>query len=103
MKVRSIKAYKDLEALSKLQSHLQVKNWKKLKRTKDKTDLLLEVVQSMNEFRSKARKQSLPDEDDLFGQNVGKELKNLFPFKKSLAKMKMQQMLHEIRWATVEK
>ena len=71
---------------------------KKLKRTQDNTELLMEVVQNTNEFLSTAGKRSLPDEDDLFGKSVGKELKKLSPFKKSLAKMKIQQMLHEIRW-----
>ena len=76
---------------------------KKLKRTQDNTELLMEVVQNTNKFLSTAGKRSQPDEDDLFGQSVGKELKNLSPFKKSLAKMKIQQMLHEIRWGTIEK
>ena len=56
----------------------------------------------MNEVLSSAGKRSQPDEDDLFGQSVGKDLKTLSPYKKSLAKMKIQQILHEIRWAAEE-
>ena len=75
---------------------------KKAKRTQDHTELLLEVVQNTNEFISTAGMRSQPDEDDSFGQSVGKELKTLSPYKKSLAKMKIQQILHEIRWSVVE-
>jgi len=39
-----------------------------------------------------------PDADELFGQSVGKELKELTDYQKSLAKLRIQQVLHEIRW-----
>ena len=76
---------------------------KKMKRSQDNSQLLLEVVQNTNEFLSNVGKRSQADEDDLFGQSVGKELKTLSPYKKSLAKMKIQQILHEIRWAAEDK
>ena len=60
------------------------------------------MVQNTNQFISKAGLSSQLDEDDLFGQSVGKELKTLSPYQKSLAKMKIQQILHEIRWSVVE-
>ena len=76
---------------------------KKMKRSQDNSQLLLEVVQNTNEILSNVGKRSQADEDDLFGQSVGKELKTLSPYKKSLAKMKIQQILHEIRWAAEDK
>ena len=76
---------------------------KKAKRNKDQSELLLEVVQNTNQCISKAGLSSQLDEDDLFGQSVGKDLKTLSPYQKSLAKMKIQQILHEIRWSVVEK
>ena len=52
---------------------------KQLKRSQDNSQLLIEVVQNTNKFLSNAGKRSQADEDDLFGQSVGKELKTLSP------------------------
>ena len=60
----------------------------------------MEVVQNTNEFLSIAGKFSQPIENDLFGESVEKDIKTLSSYKKILAKMKIQQILHEIRWAT---
>ena len=76
---------------------------KKTKRSQDNSQLLIEVVKNTNEFLSNVGKRPQADEDDLFGQGVGKELKTLSPYRKSLAKMKIQQILHEIRWAAEDK
>ena len=73
------------------------------KRNKDQSELLLEMVQNTHHFISKAGLSSQLDEDDLFGQSVGTELKTLSPYQKSLAKMKIQQILHEVRWSVVDK
>lgn len=40
------------------------------------------------------------DEDELFGQSVGESLKKMSEQEKSLAKMRIQQTLYEVRYCT---
>ncbi len=61
-------------------------------------DILLKVIQVTNEFTEATSNRQEPDEDDLFGQCIGKQLKKLNEFQKSLAKIKIQQVIHEIQW-----
>ena len=75
---------------------------KKPKHSHNNSELLIDVVHTSNEFLSLAVKCSQPDEDYLFGQSVGKDLKTLSPNKKHLATMKIQLLLHKIRWAAEE-
>ena len=74
---------------------------KKAKRPKndsDSSEFLMRVLKNTNEFISSASQKEELDEDDLFGQSVGKQLKNLNPYQKSLAKLKIQQVMHEVAW-----
>ncbi len=64
----------------------------------DDNQYLMKVLQGTNEFISSVSKKGELDEDDLFGQSIGKELKHLSDYQKSLAKVKIQQVLHEVRW-----
>ena len=74
---------------------------KKAKRVNEKGNnmkAILNALESSNEFIKSASKKQEPDADDLFGQSIGKELKELTDYQKSLAKLRIQQILHEIRW-----
>ena len=78
---------------------------KKAKRSKTEKDsgetqYLMEVLQGTNEFMSSIAKKGDLDEDDLFGQSIGMELKKLSEYKKSLAKMKIQQAMHEVQFSS---
>ena len=77
---------------------------KKAKRSqKDKdsgeTQYLMEMLQGTNEFISSVAKKGELDEDDLFGQSIAMELKTLSEYKKSLAKIKIQQAMHKMRFS----
>lgn len=61
-------------------------------------DPLLKALQESNDFISMARQKAEPDEDDLFGQSIGKQLKNFNEYQRSLAKLKIQQVMYEVRW-----
>ena len=56
---------------------------------------LMKVVEDTNEFISSMSKREEPNGDDLSGQSVGKEVKKLSPYQKSLAKLKIQQILRK--------
>ena len=56
----------------------------------------MSVLENTNEFISSVSQGEQPDEDDLFGQRVGKQLKKLNAYQKSLAKLKIQLVLHEV-------
>ena len=74
---------------------------KKAKRVKEKEDnmkAILNALENSNEFIMSASKKQEPDADDLFGQSIGKELKELTDYQKSLAKLRIQHVLHESRW-----
>jgi len=74
---------------------------KRAKRVQEKRDnmkAILTALESSNEFIMSAGNKQEPDADELFGQSVGKELKELTDYQKSLAKLRIQQVLHEIRW-----
>ena len=62
------------------------------------SEVLMSVLCSTSDFINTASKKGEADEDDLFGQSIGKELKKLTEYQKSLAKIKIQQVLHEVRW-----
>ena len=59
---------------------------------------ILTALESSNEFIMSAGNKQEPDADELFCQSVGKELKELTDYHKSLAKLRIQQVLQEIRW-----
>ena len=74
---------------------------KKAKRPKndsDSSEYLMWVLKNTNEFISSASQKEELDEGDLFGQSVGKQLKNLNPYHKSLAKLKIRQVMNEVAW-----
>ena len=74
---------------------------KKSKRPKtdsDGTGYLMSVLENTNEFISSVSRREQPDEDDLFGHSVGKQLKKLNAYQRSLAKLKIQLVLHEVAW-----
>ena len=74
---------------------------KKSKRPKtdsDGTGYLMSVLENTNEFISFVSQREQPDEDDLFGLSVGKQLKKLNAYQRSLAKLKIQLVLHEVAW-----
>ncbi|XP_065054394.1 transcription factor Adf-1-like [Rhopilema esculentum] len=71
-------------------------------KTPDNSQFLMKVIENTNQFISSASKREEPDEDDLYGQSIGKELKKLSAYQKSLAKLRIQQVLHEVRWSTQE-
>ena len=54
-------------------------------------ELLLQALKESNDFEE-------PDQDDLFWQSVGKQLKKLNEYQKSLAKINIQQVIHEVKW-----
>ena len=57
----------------------------------------MEVLQGTNEFISSVTKKGKLGEDDLFGSSIAMELEKLSECKKSFAKMKIQQAMHEVR------
>eukprot|EP00795_Rhopilema_esculentum_P005645 gene5645-10873_t len=71
-------------------------------KTPDNSQFLMKVIENTNQFISSASKREEPEEDDLYGQSIGKELKRLATYQKSLAKLKIQQVLHEVQWSTQE-
>ena len=58
----------------------------------------MSVLRSTSDFINTASRKGETDEDHLFGQSIGKQLKKLTEYQKSLAKIKIQQVLHEVRW-----
>ena len=76
------------------------KKAKRSKKDSGETQYLMEVLQGTNEFISSVAKKGELDEDDLFGQSIDMELKKLSEYKKSLAKMKIQQAMHEVRFSS---
>ena len=74
------------------------KSIKRPKKDTDSSEFLMKVLQNTDEFLSSASQREQPDEDDLFGQSVGKQLKKLTPYQRSLAKLKIQLVLHEVAW-----
>ena len=58
----------------------------------------MKVLQNTDEFLSSASQREHPDEDDLLGQSFGKQLKKFTPYQRSLAKLKIQLILHEFAW-----
>ena len=62
------------------------------------SEFLMTVLRNTNQFISTASQKGEMDEDELFGQSVGKQLKCLGSYEKSLAKLKIQQVLHEVAW-----
>ena len=74
---------------------------KRSKRTQEKGNniiAILNALESSNEFIMNASNKQEPDADEVFGKSIGKELKELTDYQKSLAKLRIQQVLHEIRW-----
>lgn len=63
-----------------------------------KNEVLLETEIETN---NKSTKHMEADADDLFGQSIGKQLKKFNEYQKSLAKLKIQQVLHEVLLETV--
>lgn len=45
---------------------------------------------------------SKPDEDELFGQSIGATLKTMTPQQKSLAKVRIQQVMYETQYSSVQ-
>ena len=70
-------------------------------KTPDNSQFLMKVIEDTNQFISSASKIEEPDEDDLYGQSIGKELKKLSAYQKSLTKLRIQQVLHEVRWSNL--
>ena len=58
-----------------------------------KSEVLPETEMETND---KSTKNMEADADDLFGQSIGKQLKKFNEYQKSLAKLKIQQVLHEV-------
>ena len=58
----------------------------------------MSVLENTNKFISSVSRREQPDEDDLFGQSVGKQLKKLNAYQRSLAKLNIQLVLHEVAW-----
>ena len=71
-------------------------------KTPDNNQFLMKVIENTNQFISSASKRKEPDEDNLYGQSIGKELKKLSAYQKGLAKLSIQQVLHEVPWITQE-
>eukprot|EP00795_Rhopilema_esculentum_P005769 gene5769-11048_t len=59
-------------------------------------ELPLQALKESNDFIAAACNRQEPDEDDLFGQSVGKQLKKLSEYQKSLAKIKIQQVIMKL-------
>ena len=74
------------------------RNSKRSKTDSDGTGYLMSVLENTYEFISSVSRREQPDEDDLFGQSVGKQLKKLNAYHRSLAKLKIQLVLHEVAW-----
>ena len=87
-----------LSAFEKTPSSSGPRKAKRPKTDSDSNEFLMRVLKNTNEFISSASQNDELDEDDLFGQSVGKQLKNLNAYQKSLAKLKIQQVLHEVTW-----
>ena len=60
----------------------------------------MEVLQGTEFISSVAKKGELDEDDLFFVQSIGMELKKLSEYKKSLAKMKIQQAMHEVRFSS---
>ena len=43
-----------------------------------------------------------PDEDDLFGQSIGATLKTMSAQQKALAKLRIQQVMYDTQYGTVQ-
>ena len=89
---------KSLSALEKTPSSPGPRKAKCPKTDSDSNEFLMRVLKNTKEFISSASQKEELDEEDLFGQSVGKQLKNLNAYQKSLAKQKIQQVLHEVAW-----
>ena len=74
------------------------KSIKQPKKDTDSSEFLMKVLQNTDKFLSSTSQREQPDEDDLFGQSVGKHLKKLTPYHRSLAILKLQLVLHEVAW-----
>ena len=53
-------------------------------------------LRELNDFVAIATQHAEPDADDLFGQSVAKQLKTFSEYQKNLAKLKIQQVLHDV-------
>ena len=69
---------------------------------KQQGEMMSEVLpETEMETNGKSTKHVEADADDLFGQCIGKQLKKFNEYQKSLAKLKIQQVLHEVLLETV--
>ena len=59
---------------------------------------ILNALESSNGFIMNASNKQEPDADEIFGKTIGKELKELTDYQKSLTKLRIQQVLYEMRW-----
>ena len=74
------------------------KSIKRPKKDTDSSEFLVKVLQTTDKFLYSASQREQPDEDDLFGQSVGKQLKIVTLYQRSVAKLKLQLVLHEVAW-----
>lgn len=59
-------------------------------------------VEILKELRREQTSTNPPDEDELFGQSVGATLKTMAPQQKSLAKLRIQQVMYEIQYCNAQ-
>ena len=59
-------------------------------------EFLMNVLRNTNQFISTPSQKGEMDEDELFGQSARKQLKCLGSYQKSLAKLNISQVLHEV-------
>ena len=61
--------------------------------------MLKEILKQLNREQTPSLP---PDEDGFFGRSIGATLKTMSPQQKALAKMRIQQVMYEVQYCSVE-